>query len=84
RPTLSARAVDNEEDANANTVRRKRILFTPGAAFKGALDQMSVTRYAMPDTDWTDGSSGSGPSGGDGGGNDGGNDGNGEDESPLG
>ncbi|MCD8079800.1 MAG: DNA-binding protein [Bacteroides sp.] len=81
RPTLSARAVDNAEDASANTVRRKRILFTPGMAFKGALDQMSVTRYAMPDTDWTDGSSGSDSSGGKG--DNGGGD-NGEDTTPLG
>ncbi len=81
RPTLSAKAVDNEEDANATTVRRKRILFTPGSAFKGALKQMSVTRYAMPDTDWTDGNSSSG-SGGDNSGS--GGNGGGTTPDPLG
>jgi len=65
RPTLSTKAVDTEEEATASCVCRKRIHFTPGAALKHAVNRMALTRYAIPDTDWTDGSSGGGnPDGG--------------------
>ncbi|MCD7907658.1 MAG: HU family DNA-binding protein [Clostridium sp.] len=78
RSTLHARAAERAEDANANSVYRKRIHFTPGSAFKSALNQVSVTRYAEPDTDWTDGSSrGGSTSPGDG------NNGNGGEESNI-
>ncbi len=87
RPTLRTRAADSPEEANAQLIYRKCIHFTPGGAFKSALDQMAVTRFVEPDTDWTDGSSrGGSDNGSSGGGNggDGGNNGGGEDSSPLG
>jgi len=58
RPAVNAKAVDNEEEATASTIYRKKIVFTPGKSLKRALEDMSVTRMATYDTDYTDGSSG--------------------------
>lgn len=64
RVSINSKAVDDEKDADAGTIRRKKIIFTPGTALKDAVNKVGVTRYANPDTDWTDGSSKSGNSGG--------------------
>lgn len=68
RPGLRAKAQNSEKEADANTVYRRRIIFTPGRMLKELLDRVAVTRMAIQDTDYTDSSStggGSGSSGGD-------------------
>lgn len=60
RPAIRAKASDNEEDANANAIYRRRIIFTPGTALKDAMQATSITRYTVPDTDYTDGTRGNG------------------------
>lgn len=56
RNSFRTRATDSEEDANVSCIRRRRIVFTPGKAFKNAINDMSVTRAATPKLDWTQGS----------------------------
>lgn len=60
RPAIRAKASDSEEDANANVIYRRRIVFTPGTALKDAMNNTSITRYATPDTDYTNGTGNSG------------------------
>ena len=60
RPAIRAKASDSEEDANANAIYRRRIIFTPGIALKDAMNNTSITRYATPDTDYTNGTGNSG------------------------
>ena len=71
RPSFTGKSADKAEDVSANNIVRKRILFLPGKTFSNMLEDMSVTRMSVPDTDYTDGSNGGGsqPSqpGGDGG-----------------
>lgn len=71
RPSFTGKSADKAEDVSANNIVRKRILFLPGKTFSNMLEDMSVTRMLVPDTDYTDGSNGGGsqPSqpGGDGG-----------------
>lgn len=43
RPTISAKAQDSAEDVDASTIRRKKIVFTPGKRFKDMLSDMSIT-----------------------------------------
>lgn len=63
RASINSKAVGEEKDADAGTIVRRKIIFTPGTALKDAVNKISVTRYANPDTDWTDGSSKSGNTG---------------------
>lgn len=58
RPSFVGKCADTQEGVTASNIVRKRILFFPGKAFSAMLDKMSVTRMAMPDTDYTDGSQG--------------------------
>lgn len=71
RPSFTGKSADKAEDVSANNIVRKRILFLPGKTFSNMLEDMSVTRMLVPDTDYTDGNNGGGsqPSqpGGDGG-----------------
>lgn len=67
RPGLRAKAQDSEKEADSNTVYRRRIIFTPGKMLKSFLNDVSITRMAIQDTDYTDGSSASGGGGGGGG-----------------
>ncbi len=69
RPTIRARSADSAEEVSADSIYRRRILFTPGKMFARTLKEMSVTRYHLPDTDYTDGSSKGGENGDNGGGN---------------
>lgn len=68
RPSFVGKSAETEIGVTANNIVRKRILFFPGKAFSTMLGSMSITRMAIPDTDYTDGSSTSGgnsnPSGG--------------------
>lgn len=60
RPAIRAKATDKEEDADSSKIYRRRIVFTPGSALKQAMNNTSITRYAVPDRDYTDGTSGNG------------------------
>ena len=64
RPSIKANATDKEEEADASKIYRRKIIFTPGSALKSAMNSTSVTRYATPDTDYTDGTSSNSGSGG--------------------
>lgn len=64
RPTITGKSADSEEDVTASNIVRRRIVFTPGKIFQSTLDNMSVTRAATPDVDWTDNSSNTGSTSG--------------------
>lgn len=70
RPGIRAKAQDSEEAITAQTVYRRRIVFFPGKMLRNFLDNVSVTRMAIPDVDFTDGSSSGGNTGGSTGGDD--------------
>lgn len=53
-PTLRAKAQDSEKEANASVIMRRRLLFRPGKLLKTAIDDMPVTRYSMPVTDYAE------------------------------
>lgn len=53
RPAIRAKAADDEKDANVDSIYRRRIHFTPGEALKGVMNQASISRFNMPDTDYT-------------------------------
>lgn len=55
RPSFTGKSADTEEGVTASNIVRKRILFFPGKAFSAMLGNMSVTRMAVPDTDYTNG-----------------------------
>ncbi|NDV83201.1 HU family DNA-binding protein [Bacteroides sp. 51] len=42
KPTISAKAQENAEDVDASTVRRKKIVFTPGKRFRDMLSDLSI------------------------------------------
>ncbi|RRD87200.1 hypothetical protein EII33_13450 [Bacteroides heparinolyticus] len=54
RPSFSGKSADKQEDVSASNIVRKRILFMPGKAFSRMLNNMSITRMAIPDADYTD------------------------------
>lgn len=60
RPSIKANASDTEEEADASKIYRRKIIFTPGRALKDVMNSTSITRYAVPDTDYTDGTGGIG------------------------
>lgn len=45
RPAINAESQDNMEDVNANTIIRKKIVFTPGSAFKEMLGSASIELF---------------------------------------
>ncbi|WP_163173682.1 DNA-binding protein [Bacteroides sp. 51] len=65
RPGIRAKAQDDEKSVNAETVYRRRINFVPGKMLKNFLRDVSVTRVAPIDTDYTNGSTATNPGGGD-------------------
>lgn len=71
RSAIRSKAVNSEEDATTHTIRQRKIIFTPGKALKAMLEKAPVTRYAIPDTDYTkvntDGGGGNEENPGDGG-----------------
>lgn len=70
RPSIKAKAADKEEEADASRIYKRKIIFTPGSALKQAMNNTSITRYAVPDTDYTDGIRGNERNNGNSGGND--------------
>lgn len=69
RPGIRAKATETEEEATAGSIYCRKINFTPGAALKDVMKKTSLTRFAMPDTDYTNGTPTS-PGGNNGGGGD--------------
>lgn len=47
-------------EVSSKSIVQRKILFYPGKIFKTTLDDMSITRRAELDTDYTDGSSNNG------------------------
>lgn len=45
RPTINAEGQDNEEDVNAHTIIRRKIIFSPGSKFKTMLGNASIEQY---------------------------------------
>ncbi|KAF5063921.1 HU domain fused to wHTH, Ig, or Glycine-rich motif [anaerobic digester metagenome] len=58
RPSIKAKASDTEEEADASRIYKRKIIFTPGSALKQAMNTTSITRYVVPDRDYTDGTKG--------------------------
>ena len=78
-PTIRTKSSDEEKEISSKSIVQRKILFYPGKIFKDTLADMSITRRAEIETDYTDGSS----SGGNGSGGSQGGDGGIEDD-PLG
>ena len=55
RPGIRAKASETEEGVTASSIYRRRVLFTPGTALKDVMTKASLTRFASPDIDYTDG-----------------------------
>ena len=79
-PTIRAKSTDDEKEVSSKSIVQRKILFYPGKIFKNMLEDMSITRRAEIETDYTDGSSNGGNNGGN---PDSGNDGNGEAPDPA-
>lgn len=66
-PTIRTKSASDEKDVSGKSIIRKKILFYPGKIFRDTLDDMSVTRRAELDTDYTTGNGSEKPdTGGDG------------------
>lgn len=80
RPSFGCKSQENAEEVTAETLKNRKIIFTPGNLLKNMIKSVSIQKL---DADRT---SSSAPSGGgeEGGGNEGGNDGgnDGGDEAP--
>lgn len=79
RPGIHAKSQDKVEDVTASTIRRRKIIFTPGTYFKEMLTRAAVTRLDQSGSGTvSDGGNSNNPGGG--------NSGSGEDqnENPLG
>lgn len=53
RPAIRAKAQDTEETANAESIYRRRINFVPGKLLKNFLRDVSISRMAPVNTDYT-------------------------------
>ena len=60
RPAFGCKSQENEKDVNAESLRHRKIIFTPGAYFKDMLSDVSIQKFEIPKTDET----GSGEGGG--------------------
>ena len=60
RPAFGCKSQENEKDVNAESLRHRKIIFTPGAYFKDMLSDVSIQKFEIPKTDAT----GSGEGGG--------------------
>ena len=79
-PTIRAKSTDDEKEVSSKSIVQRKILFYPGKIFKNTLEDMSITRRAEIETDYTDGSSNGGNNGGN---PDSGDDGKGEAPDPA-
>lgn len=64
RPAINAESQDNLEDVNASTIIRRKIVFTPGSAFKEMLGSASIELFGDNVTDSNGGNSGNPGEGG--------------------
>ena len=53
RPAFGSKSQDTEEAVNAEVLRHRKIIFTPGAYFKGMLNEVSIQKFEIPKTDET-------------------------------
>lgn len=60
RPSIRTKSANSAKEVTAGNIISKRIIFTPGKIFQRTLSDMSVTRSAIPDTDYTNGNGGTG------------------------
>ncbi|MBD3589509.1 HU family DNA-binding protein [Bacteroides sp. GM023] len=65
RPAINAESQDKMEDVNANTIIRKKIVFTPGSAFKEMLGSASIELFGDNVTGSNNGNSENPDGGGD-------------------
>lgn len=60
RPAFGCKSQENEKDVNAESLRHRKIIFTPGAYFKDMLSDVSIQKFEIPKTDETGSGSGEG------------------------
>lgn len=53
RPAIRAKASNDEKDATADRIYRRKINFIPGAALKEVMNKASIVRFTVPNTDYT-------------------------------
>lgn len=53
RPSFGCKSQEVEEDVNADTVRRRKIVFTPGAQLLDMIHTVSIQKFVLPVTDQT-------------------------------
>lgn len=53
RPSFRCKSQDDEKSVDANTLYRRKIVFTPGEPFKEMLRKVSIQKFVMPETDET-------------------------------
>lgn len=51
RPALSSRSQEAANNVDAGTVRRRKIVFTPGYKFRNMLKSVSIERLVLPSND---------------------------------
>ena len=61
---IRTKSSDEEKEISSKSIVQRKILFYPGKIFKDTLADMSITRRAEIETDYTDGSSNGGNTGG--------------------
>lgn len=52
RPAVRSKCADKAEDVTAYNVYRRRLVFSPGKALKGMLDDLNIRKFEIPDTDY--------------------------------
>lgn len=60
RPAFGCKSQENEKDVNAESLRHRKIIFTPGAYFKDMLSDVSIQKFEIPKTDETGAGEGGG------------------------
>ena len=71
RPAINAESQNSVEDVNANTIVRRKIVFTPGNSFKEMLGSVSIELFGDNVADTNGGNSGEPDAGGSSGGDSG-------------
>ena len=60
RPSFGCKSQENAEEVTTETLKNRKIIFTPGSYFKGMLSDVSIQKFEIPKTDETGGSQGDG------------------------
>ena len=53
RPSFGCKSQENAEEVTTETLKNRKIIFTPGAYFKGMLNEVSIQKFEIPKTDET-------------------------------